>query len=405
VLDGHFTHRPAVFGLSDRSSQYWEREIELLPTEALGNCREHREPRQDSQIECGEIEAVLADWWKELLNLDQVDLDDDFFDLGGHSLIGAQLFSAIKKKYGINLNLSLLFDVRTIRQLAEHIQQANTVRQLGSKKCSVLVPLQENGTQPPLFWIPGGYGTSVLLFKEISLLLGGERPVYGFEVPMPEANQGMPSMQERAATFVSELRSLQPQGPYHFIGFCGGGYIAYEMAQQLSAEGQEIRFLGIVECIDPQFPRDWEEKLRFSMQRAIWRTEKFLERGPVGIGRWLFDRSTTLVRGLRSGTVRFRALAGKPSSPDPELPEDFMAKAWENARRYYPIPYKGKSVVFISSDNYSYAGLSASTDPRLVWCKLSKGGSAVSAVPGDHTEMLKAPNVHEFAERLKEFLQ
>src|SRR5262249_15724300 len=150
------------------------------------------------------------------------------------------------------------------------------------------------------------------------LLLGGERPVYGFEVPMPEANQGMPSMQERAATFVSELRALQPQGPYHFIGFCGGGYIAYEMAQQLSAEGQEIRFLGIVECIDPHFPRDWEEKLLFNTQRAIWRMGKFLERGPVGIVRWFFDRSRTLLQELKSSTVRFLArLAGKPSSPDP----------------------------------------------------------------------------------------
>ena len=82
-----------------------------------------------------------------------------------------------------------------------------------------------------------------------------------------------------------------------------------------------------------------------------------------------------------------------------------MAKAWENARRYYPNPYNGKCVVFISNDNYSYEGLSASVDPRLVWCKLSKGGSAVSSVPGDHTEMLKAPNVYEFAKRLKGFLQ
>lgn len=378
----------------------------MLPTEALGNCREHREPRRDSGIDCNEIEAVLTNWWKELLSLDQVGLDDDFFDLGGHSLVGAQLFSAIKQKYEINLNLSLLFDVRTIRQLAEHIQQADTVQQLDSKRSSLLVPLQEHGTQPALFWIPGGYGTSVLLFKEISLLLGTDRPVYGFEVPMPEPDQGMPSMQERAADFVNALRSFQPQGPYHFIGFCGGGYIAYEMAQQLSAEGQEIAFLGIVECIDPHFPRNWEEKLNFNTQRAIWRMRKWLERGPVGMVRWFFDRSRTLLQGLKSSTLRLLArLAGKPSSPDPVPPEDFMAKAWENSRRYYPSPYQGKCVVFISKDNYSYEGLSTSIDPRLVWCKLSKGGSAVSAVPGDHTEMLKAPNVHEFAERLKSFLQ
>jgi thioesterase domain-containing protein/acyl carrier protein len=378
----------------------------LLPTETLRHYPEQPTTGQNVAINSAEVGAALANWWKELLNLDQVGLDDDFFDLGGHSLIGVQLFSAIKKKYGLNLGLSLLFDARTIRQLAEYIQQASQTNHSESKQSSVLVPLQQAGSRLPVFWIPGGYGTSVLIFKDISLLLGTDQPVYGFEVPMPEQDEAMESIEERAAHFIKEMRSLQPRGPYHLIGFCGGGYIAYEMAQQLSADGQRIGFLGIVDCIDPHYPHKWREKLRFNTERTVWRIGKVLKRGPVGIARWFIERSKTLGQALHSSTLRFKArLLGRPCPPAPETPETFMAKAWQNINRYYPTTYNGKCVVFKGKDTYAYAGLSSSTDPRLVWCKLSKGGSEVRVLPGDHLDMLKAPNMHEFAEQLKHFLQ
>lgn len=378
----------------------------LLPTETLGHYPDPPTAGQNSVINCFEVEAVLAGWWKELLNLDQVGLDDDFFDLGGHSLVGVQLFNAIKKKYGLSLGLSLLFDARTIRQLAEAIRQASQTDHTESKQSSVLVPLQQKGSRPPVFWIPGGYGTNVSIFKDISLLLGTDQPVYAFEAQMPEQGEGMERIEERATNFIKEMRALQPEGPYHLIGFCGGGYIAYDMAQQLSAEGQQTEFLGIVDCSDPHYPHNWREKLRFNRERTVWRVGKVLKRGPVGIARWFIDRSKILRQALHSSTLRFKArLVGRPCPAIPQTPEEFIAKAWQNAKRYYPTPYEGKCVVFMGKDTHAYAGLSSSTDPRLVWCTLSKGGSEVRIVPGDHLDMLKAPNMHKFAEQLKHFLQ
>ena len=99
---------------------------------------------------------------------------------------------------------------------------------LKSFQPSLLVPLQPKGTRPPLFWIPGGLGTSVLHFKEISLLLGDDQPVYGFEVKMPEPEEELESTQLRADRLIQAMRQLQPQGPYHLIGFCAGGLVALD---------------------------------------------------------------------------------------------------------------------------------------------------------------------------------
>lgn len=353
-----------------------------------------------------DLETVLAGWWQELLAVEEVNSDDDFFELGGHSLIGVQLFSKIKKTYGVDLGLSILFDARTVRQLAQVIRQNAKPGEAEPKPFCTLVPLQPKGSRPPLFWIPGGNGTSVLLFKEVSDLLGSDQPAYGIEARMPEPDQEFDSIAERATRFVREVRALQPQGPYSLIGFCGGGYIAFEMAQQLSAEGQEVAFLGIVECADPRYPSSWPGKVRFRAERAVWRIQKFLERGPKGIARWAAERSKGLGQAIHLHAERVEArLLGKPVPPLPAEPVDMYAKARRTVDRYQPVSYRGKSVVLIGEDTYQFCGLSPSVDPRLLWCKLSESGSEVRTVPGDHTDMLEAPLVYRFAEELKDLLQ
>jgi acyl carrier protein len=231
-------------------------------------------------VASGDVEAVVTGWWKSLLGLDSVGLDEDFFDLGGHSLIGVQLFSKIKQTYGVELGLSTLFDARTIRQLAEVINQSSKPSKSEPEPWSPVVPIQPSGSRPPLYLIPGGYGTTVLPFREVSLLLGPDQPVYGFEALMPPPNEEEEAIPVRGARFVNEMRARQPNGPYCLAGWCGGGYVAYEMAQTLVAAGQEVAFLGIIECPDPQHPRTWWKGMLFSAQRAVWRVRNFMKRGP-----------------------------------------------------------------------------------------------------------------------------
>jgi thioesterase domain-containing protein/acyl carrier protein len=345
-----------------------------------------------------EVESVLTRWWQDLLGLDSVGVDDDFFDLGGHSLIGVQLFSRIKQTYGVELGLSTLFDARTVRQLAELINQTRKPAQAVPEPWSPVVPIQANGQRTPLFLVPGGYGTTVLPFREVSLLLGPDQPVFGLEAQMPPENEEMESIPARAARFVGELRSRQPNGPYFLLGWCGGGYVAYEMAQKLVAAGQEVAFLAIVECADPQHPRSLLEGTQFRAQRIVWRIRNFMKRGPKGIAVWAGQRAA----GLFSG----RTAAKRPKTQVTPLPAESMdevdARAWRNVYRYHPTSYPGKSVVIIGNESWKYNGVSRASDPRLFWCKYSRGGSEVRVIPGDHMSMLKAPSSVVLARELRE---
>jgi thioesterase domain-containing protein/acyl carrier protein len=363
----------------------------------------HASPATDNS----DVEAVLTGWWQDLLGLESVGLDDDFFDLGGHSLIGVQLFSNIKQKYGCELGLSTLFDARTIRQLAELINEASKPVKSEPKPWSPIVPIQPNGSRTPLFLIPGGYGTTVLPFRELALLLGADQPVFGFEAQMPPPNEESEPIPTRAARFISEMRSMQPKGPYSLLGWCGGGYVAYEMAQILTAAGHKVEFLAIIECSDPQHPRSWQEGMRFRAQRTAWRVRHFMKRGPIGILRWAGERPVSLFHSMdlkfrRSTAKRY----GKPIPPLPPAPPDAVdARAWRNVYRYHPTSYAGKSLVIIGNDSWQFTGVDRASDPRLFWCKLSKDGSDVAVLPGDHMDMLKAPNSHILANELRKGME
>lgn len=344
-----------------------------------------------------EIERVLASWWRDLLGIDSIGLDDEFFDLGGHSLIGVQLFSKIKQTYGVDLGLSTLFDARTIRQLAELITVESKTSKTEPEALSPIVPIQPSGSRPPLFLIPGGYGTTVLPFREVSLLLGEDQPVFGLEAPMPAPDEkNMEPIPARAARFVNEIRTKQPNGPYYLFGWCGGGYVAFEMAQLLVLAGQEVAFLAIIECADPQHPRTWHDGILFRAQRAVWRVRNFMKRGPKGVAHWAGERAGLVAKQSKSAMLQNQA------SPLPlELMDEVDERAWRNVRRHHPASYPGKIVVIIGEESWKYSGVVRSLDPRLYWCKLAEGGSEVKVIPGDHMDLLKAPNSQILAQELK----
>ena len=351
-----------------------------------------------------DVEKVLLGWWRELLGLEQLGLDDDFFDLGGHSLIGAELFARIKNTYGLELGLSILFEARTVRELARYICEASCEPDTHS----ALVAIQPKGSRPPVFWLPGGYGTTTLPFKEVSLLLGPDQPVYGFEAEMPEPDEQLESVPERAARFIKEIRSVRPEGPYSLIGFCSGGYTAYEMARQLQAAGQKVAVLAIVDCYSEHHPNTRHGKLLYQVQRTAWRTKRVLARGPKGVAEWVARRTKSLLQAFPIHVRRVSARLTGASLPKlPSEVEDTFVKlrviidAYHQQLKSYP----GKSVVFIGKDSYKFCGLSSSVDPRLVWCKLTTGGSEVRRIPGDHTDLLEAPMMYRFAEELKSCLE
>jgi thioesterase domain-containing protein/acyl carrier protein len=353
-----------------------------------------------------DIEAVLVGWWKKLLSLETVNLDDDFFELGGQSLTGVELFSKIEKTYGIELRLSTLLVARTVQQLAQLISQASDPSHVKLAPDLSVVAIQPHGSRPPLYVIPGGYGTTVLPYREVSLLLGLDQPVYGFESKVPAPDQELERIPERAARFTEELRSVQPEGPYCLFGWCSGGYIAFEMAQQLHREGQEVAVLAIAQCAVPGYPESWAGKLRFFAERGVWRIQNFLKRGPRGMARRAGERTIALAKAMHLPVGKVdRQLPENRIPPAPPPMDEMDEMVWRNVYRYRPTVYPGKSFVIIGRDYWNYGGLSPSVDPRVAWCKLSQGGSEFRIVPGAHMDILKAPNSQRFAQELKDCLE
>ena len=154
----------------------------------LAGAREYTPPRTQT-------ERLMSQIWSKFLGVEKVGTRENFFDLGGDSLLALMMFAQISKEFGNTLSLNSLFDTPTIEQLSLVIDAG---RAQGPKYR--LVAIRAEGTRPPLFWVPGGIG-SVLAFRRVSVLLGPDQPVYGLEFRLPENGETFDEIEVRAAPF------------------------------------------------------------------------------------------------------------------------------------------------------------------------------------------------------------
>ena len=160
------------------------------------------------------IESTLAAWWQDLLGVDQVSPDDDFFSLGGHSLIGVRLMAKIKRTFQVDLELAILFEARTLGQLAQAIRKASAPVNREPKTWSALVPIQPNGSRTPLFCVHA-MGGDVLFYEQLAKALGPDQPFYAFQSPLvAQPDRRDITIEEMASLYIKEMRAFFPQGPY-----------------------------------------------------------------------------------------------------------------------------------------------------------------------------------------------
>jgi thioesterase domain-containing protein/acyl carrier protein/NAD(P)-dependent dehydrogenase (short-subunit alcohol dehydrogenase family) len=340
------------------------------------------------------VETVLTGWWQELLSVEEVGPDDDFFELGGHSLIGVQLFSKIKKTYGVSLGLATLFEARTVRQLAQLIQPAYAsaaTLHTEPRPWSPLVPIQPTGTRPPLFVI-SGLGGNVIKFHNLAFHLGEDQPVYGL---LPRGLDGKDSFHTRiedmAADYVAAIRKMQPEGPYQLVGYSFGGIVAFEVAQQIVAQGEQVGLLGLFDTIEWHYGERVDRSLRpgerFHVLQEHLRTIVFSAERGYHVKKLLNDKASAIKYRV------FRAL-GRPLPQKMGVTEEVNAYA---ATGYYPNVYPGKVTLFRSTKRTIQQG----SDDFLGWEELAGGGVEVHDVPGTHFNILQEPVVQVLAEKLQ----
>jgi thioesterase domain-containing protein/acyl carrier protein len=183
----------------------------------------------------------------EVFEVDSVAIDDDFFALGGDSLLATSLMAAIEKEFRVALPISVLLEAATPRAVQAAISAAT-----GKPTGDALVVVNDEGTGPPLCCVHGMGGEAVFP-RHLADSLGKQRPIYGFRaIGLLAGERPLDTVEEIASNYLAALRRVRPHGPYVVLGHCGGSMIAYEMAQQLVAAREPVA--GLV-LIDPAHNR------------------------------------------------------------------------------------------------------------------------------------------------------
>jgi amino acid adenylation domain-containing protein len=291
-----------------------------------------------------ELELQLTKIWERLLKVQPIGIRNNFFDLGGHSLLTVTLFAEIEKIFEQALPLTTLFQAPTIEQLAIILRQEGW-----SASTSSLVALHAGGFKPPFFCLPGNLGNVFTDLGHLTRYLDPDQPVYGFQ----DGTHNPSKVEGLAAEYLTEIKSIQPTGPYLLGGICSGGVIAYEIAQQLQAQEEQVALLALVEPIMPPKPglRSYA-----SFSKGVFR--RILQR--------LNHHSTT-----------FKQLSHAEQRNFARLKTKLIANSWA-LRRYAPQSYPGEIDLFLSSGS-----LQSTPNSQLDWCNLATY-ARVHEIPGTH---------------------
>jgi acyl carrier protein len=188
----------------------------------------------------------LAAVWAKIRRVQQVGLLDNFFEMGGDSLMAMRLLFAIEKEFLIKIPFAMISKASTIKQRAEILRNEKLI-----EHASVLIAVQTNGNKKPLYCI-GGKGGLPIRFNNLLKYMNDDQPMYFFRSLGFEPGELVHhTIEEIAADYLHALRRIQPSGPYCLLGESGGGLVAYEMAQQLRSQNEEVAFLGVLDTYIP----------------------------------------------------------------------------------------------------------------------------------------------------------
>jgi len=202
------------------------------------------------------LHRQLAVIWEDLLGVSPIGMKDDFFELGGSSLLAVQLFERIAQVCGKRLSLSVLFGGATIEYVARTLQEQNQ-----EVERAALVVVQTGGSKRPFFFLHGQWRGGAFYSRELARRMGPEQPFYLLEPYKFDGLAVPPSFEEMAVAHLETLRRVQPEGPYLLGGWCNGGLMAYEMARQLHEQGQAVELLVMMDPDAPATPFKWGRRM------------------------------------------------------------------------------------------------------------------------------------------------
>ncbi len=354
--------------------------LDELPVTAAGKVDrralvEHIDPQEAGAPSEGtasdDIERTLLEIWSRVIGRAVAPHDDYFDDLGGESIAAAHLVAEVHRILGRSMPLSLLLELNTVAKMADYLRtRAET------DIARIAIVLQPHGTRPPLF-CASGKGGSVIVFRELAAKLGPDQPFYGLTYHGFAPDAFPKTFAALAACYADAIRTVRPDGPYHLAGYSAGGLIAFDVARQMAAAGDEVAFVGLIDAAaNTDRIAPWkrpfkhvallaQQPARYTLRylRAIARRLGFLRvHRPVGLVKWnrVFD------------SIR---------------------------KREFLQPYRGRVTLFVARHGWGYDGTSAD----LGWRPLC-GELDIVPIAGEHHTVL-GDDVTSLANALREAMK
>lgn len=348
------------------------------------------------------LELELVQIWEEVMNVRPIGVTDNFFDIGGHSLLAVRLMALIQQQFGRELPLSILFQSGTIEHLATILRCETS-----SRSWSPLVGIQTSGSKPPLF-CAHPIGGNVLGYVALGRYLSPDQPLYALQAPGVDGQrQPYTNIPDLAAHYIEALQAFQPTGPYFLGGHSFGGLVAFEMAQQLQQLRQEIGLLVIMDTPAP-------------IHRGVVE--------PIDDARWMVKRSQILERFFEKklavdytelqqleSEAQFNYFLEKLRRADLIPPDaghnmirhilEVEKASYQALVNYLPQIYPDKITLLRASEMVAEDSKGVFSrsfcQPALGWGELTTEAIDIYEVLGDHITMLAEPHVRALADLLK----
>ena len=338
-----------------------------------------------------ETEKEMSAIWQEVLKLQRIGIDDNFFDIGGHSLLAVQITTRIEKQFDKKLQIATLFSYPTIAQLSAFIDKENTK----NIKWRSIVPIKPAGSKMPVY-IVHGVGLNVLNFYDLAQHVAADQPVFGLQaIGLDGGKISVSSIQEIATHYVSEVVKHNPDGPYALGGYSIGGFIAVEMARQLEAMGKEVKLLAIFDT-DADIARE-REPWHIIMPKVAKRyMPKFLG-GTKSLGKqliYVFNNKLATIKG-KLGLVK------KAESDEYYALLDSIIKQYLAALDTHKLEPVNHNIHLFKADVNDHYN---DDEIYLGWKKYTTKEVKRYEVPGNHLTMMALPHVPELGKALQKAL-
>ncbi|WP_456441537.1 non-ribosomal peptide synthetase [Psychroserpens sp.] len=339
-------------------------------------------------------EKIIAAIWQNCLGLEKIDVDSDFFEIGGHSIVGVKVMARLEKETGKRLPLVGLLKHPTIKKFAAYMDSEFFT-------WDSLVPLKPTGTKPPLYIVHGA-NHQVLIFDALAQYLDKDQPVFGLQSRgLNGVSTPHDSIEEMAADYISEIVASNPDGPYALAGFSYGGIVAYEMARQLKEQGRKVTILAQFDTyVFPQYY--YKNSIIKKMISAFYLL------GKVGFiilnmfsSKKNFERRSELL-GLQLNGWKLRLKHGKAKQYEMQFNVPYkMLKYHNKATGEYTITPQDIVIdLFRATEEVNLVH----DHKYLGWKKMAHKGIRKHMVIGNHVDMFEKPDVKDFADKLQHVL-